>query len=107
MDDRLDVQPLGREQRESLRQVEAHLVAEHAVGARPRPVLLENAGFADMPHQVEILPHAETLAELGPAVKREPNVRRATPLLRRRKSLYSGCRATDYGATGLRGIRDR
>src|SRR3546814_7812913 len=53
VDDRLDVQLLGREQRETLGQVEAHLVAEHAVGAGPGPVLLENAGLADMPHQVE------------------------------------------------------
>src|SRR3546814_5384854 len=53
VDDRLDVQLLGREQRETLGQVEAHLVAEHAVGAGPGPVLLENAGLADMPHPVE------------------------------------------------------
>ncbi|MNN40055.1 hypothetical protein D3C81_1541150 [compost metagenome] len=57
VDDRLEVALLGGHQREALAQVEAHLVAEHAVGAGAGTVALEGAGLAHQAHQVEVLFH--------------------------------------------------
>ena len=51
----LQVQPLGRDQREALRQVEAHLVAEHAARAGAGAVGLERAVLEHVAHQVEVL----------------------------------------------------
>jgi hypothetical protein len=47
----------GGDQRKALAQVEAHLMAEHAVGAGAGAVALEGAVFAHMAHQVEVLFH--------------------------------------------------
>ena len=52
--DRAEVQLLGGEQGEALRQVEAHLVAEHRKRAGAGPVLLLDALVEDAPEEVEI-----------------------------------------------------
>ena len=57
-DDRAQVQPLGRDHREALGEVEAHLVAEHAAGARAGAVGLVDTGRHDVVEQVEVLAHA-------------------------------------------------
>ena len=57
VDDGFGVNLLGRDHRKPVGQVEPHLVAEHAVGARARAVVLPDAGFADTPHKIEILLH--------------------------------------------------
>ncbi|MNF38376.1 hypothetical protein D3C84_193210 [compost metagenome] len=57
VDDRFQVALLGGDQREAGGQVEAHLVAEHAVGAGAGAVGLEGAGLAHQAHQVEVLFH--------------------------------------------------
>ena len=48
IDDGLEVHLLGGEQREALGQIEAHLIAEYALGARPGAVFLHDAVGADM-----------------------------------------------------------
>jgi hypothetical protein len=57
VNDGFDVQLLGRDQREALRQVEAHLVAEYAQRARTRAIVLAGAVRADVAQKIEILPH--------------------------------------------------
>src|SRR5690349_15090745 len=57
VDDRLDMQLLGRDQREALAEVEAHLVAEHALGAGARAVALDDALVENVLQQVVILLH--------------------------------------------------
>ncbi len=57
VDDRAQVAFLRRDQRKTLGQIEAHLVAEDAVGASAGAVALVSAVFTHMPHQVEVLFH--------------------------------------------------
>ena len=56
-DDRSQVELLGGQHRKPLRQIEAHLVAEHAERARAGPVHLPRARIEHAAHQVEILLH--------------------------------------------------
>ena len=65
-DDRAQVQPLGRDDREALGQVEAHLVAEHAAGAGAGAVGLVGTGGHDVVEQVEVLAHARSLHRRDP-----------------------------------------
>ena len=60
-DDRAHVQLLGRDDREALGQVEAHLVAEHAARAGAGAVGLVDAVRQDVVEEVEVLPHARSL----------------------------------------------
>lgn len=60
-DDRAQVQLLRREGREALRQVEAHLVAEDAPGARAGAVGLVHAVVPDVLEEVEVLTHGATI----------------------------------------------
>ena len=48
IDDGFKVYLFGGKQRETVRQVKAHLIAEHALRARPRAVFLHDAMFPDM-----------------------------------------------------------
>ena len=48
---------LGRQQRESLAQVEPHLMAEHAFRARARAVAADDTFGSDAAQEVEILFH--------------------------------------------------
>ena len=57
VDNRAQVHLLGGQQREPVGQVETHLVAEYALGAYARSVLLYGAVLADVPQEVEILLH--------------------------------------------------
>ena len=43
VDDRLQMQFLGRKKRKTVVKIKAHLIAEDAYGARPRAVVLHNA----------------------------------------------------------------
>ena len=52
MDDGLEMHLLGGEQGEAVGQVEAHLIAEHALGARAGAVFLHHAVGADMSEEV-------------------------------------------------------
>lgn len=52
VDDRAQVHPLGGDQREAGRQVEPHLVTEHAAGPRPGPVRLRGARLEHEPEEV-------------------------------------------------------
>jgi hypothetical protein len=56
-DDRAQVQPLGRDDREALGQVEAHLVAEDAAGAGARAVALVDPVGHHVVDEVEVLAH--------------------------------------------------
>ena len=56
-DDRSQVQLLGRQQREAVGEVEAHLRAEQRQGAGAGAVLLLDAFVEDPLHEVEILAH--------------------------------------------------
>jgi hypothetical protein len=51
------VEFLGRQQREAIAEVEAHLRAEPGQGPGPGPVLLRHPLVEDPLHQIEILPH--------------------------------------------------
>ena len=57
VDDRLQVQLLGGDQRKAVGQIEAHLVAEHAERAGAGAVGLAHALRAHAAHEVEILLH--------------------------------------------------
>ena len=57
VNDRAQVQPLGGDQREARRQVEAHLMAEHRERAGAGAVLLDGAHVEDAPEQVVISVH--------------------------------------------------
>ena len=57
VDDGLQVALLGGDQRETLRQIEAHLVAEHAGGAGAGAVGFCGAVVQHVLHQVEVLAH--------------------------------------------------
>ena len=57
VDDGLQVHLLGGDQREALLEVETHLVAEHADGARARAVAFLHAVVEDVLEQVEVLLH--------------------------------------------------
>ena len=57
VDDRRAMQALGGQQGKPVREVEAHLVAEHASRSRSRAVAPHDATVADMAHQIEILAH--------------------------------------------------
>jgi hypothetical protein len=55
VNDGFDVQLLGGDERETLRQIEAHLPAEQAQGTRSSPVPFPDAGVANTREKVEIL----------------------------------------------------
>src|SRR5579859_3301274 len=57
MDDRLQVNLLGGQQREARLQVKAQLRAEYAERAGAGAVLLAVAVLQNMPHQIEVLAH--------------------------------------------------
>src|SRR3546814_9771964 len=59
MDDRLEMQLLGGQQREALGEVEAHLVAEQALGAGAGAVALVDALVANPAQEVEVLFRSE------------------------------------------------
>src|SRR6478672_10361190 len=75
IDDRLEVQLLGGEQREAVVERKAHLVAEYR--ERAGAVALLHAALENLFHQFEILPHRPPL--LPPSL-----ARRACPPLARR-----------------------
>ena len=52
IDDGLEVHFFGGQERETVRQIEAHLVAEHALGARPGAVFFHGSVFPDMLQKV-------------------------------------------------------
>ena len=58
VNDRGQMQPLGRHQRKARREIKAHLVAEHAQRAGARAILLGHAGVADVAQQIQVLAHA-------------------------------------------------
>src|SRR3546814_7617638 len=60
MDDRLEMQLLGGQQREALGEVEAHLVAEQALGAGAGAVALVDALVANPAQEVEVLFHGRS-----------------------------------------------
>src|SRR5690606_18114298 len=62
MDDRSDMQLLRRDERKALREIETHLVAEHAERAGAGAVGLARAVVSDTAEKVEILLHAFGLA---------------------------------------------
>ena len=66
VDDRLEVQLLGRHQRKAFGQVEAHLMAEHRQRAGAGAVALLHAVGENVLHQIEILAHGG----LGPTSTR-------------------------------------
>ena len=57
VDNGLEVDLLGGEQGEALREVEAHLVAEDALRAHPGAVVLHHAVVHDFLQEVEVLLH--------------------------------------------------
>ena len=57
VDDRFEVDLLGGQQREAGAEVEAHLVAEHALRAHTGAVRLHRAVRADMSEQIQVLFH--------------------------------------------------
>ena len=57
MDDGFQVKFLGRDKREALFQVEAHLMSEHADGARSGTVFFSDSFRTDAVQQIEILFH--------------------------------------------------
>src|SRR5262249_14455105 len=68
VDDRLEMHPLGRYQRETPRQIEAHLVAEDAERAGAGAVALANPLGAHTTHELEILLHGT----LNSAIRARP-----------------------------------
>ena len=62
VDDRFQMQLLGRDQRKPIREVEAQLRTEQRERAGAGPVLLGNALVEDTLHEVEIVFHAPNLA---------------------------------------------
>src|SRR6185312_7543382 len=75
IDDRLEVQLLGGEQREAVVERKAHLVAEYRERAGAGAVTLLHAALENLFHQFEILPHRPPLlpAALGRRVERWGN----------------------------------
>ena len=55
--DRLDVEPLGRDEREAVREIEAKLAAEQRTHAGAGAVLLDRAVVERLAHKVEIGAH--------------------------------------------------
>ena len=70
MDDGTQVQFLGGDQRKTLRQVKAHLPAEHAVGARAGAIRFRGALLKHVPEQVEIDTHQDFFPGTGSATTR-------------------------------------
>jgi len=60
VDDRAQVQLLGGDQRESLREVEAHLVAEDAARPGAGAIAAHGAALEDQPQEVVVLAHGGT-----------------------------------------------
>ena len=58
--DRLEVQALGRDQREARREIEAHLVREHAPRSGAGAVGLYGAVLEHVAHHLEVLLHRQT-----------------------------------------------
>lgn len=57
MDNGAQMHLLGGDDRETFRQIEPHLIAENAAGARACPIALVCAVFQHVAHQVVILFH--------------------------------------------------
>ncbi len=62
VNDRPQVELLGREQRKALAQIEPHLVAKHAARAGARAVAFDDAVIENVLQQVEILLHIEIIS---------------------------------------------
>lgn len=77
VDDGFEVALLGGHQRETVGQIEAHLVAEHAIGSGAGAIALESAVLAHMAHQVEILFHRWARSGRRGAVKGNLRIVRA------------------------------
>ena len=67
---------LGGEQGEAVGEIVAALVAEYALGAHARAVVLYHPVFADVPHHVEILFHNVSNAQIIACSKVSPGCRR-------------------------------
>ena len=65
MHDRLQMQLLGRDQRESLRQIEAHLPAEHAARTGAGAVGFLGAALEHVLQEIEIRTHDQAFAGTG------------------------------------------
>ena len=59
------MQLLGGDNRKTLRQIETHLIPEHAQGARTGAILFTGSVFAHMAHEIEILLHSVILIKYG------------------------------------------
>jgi len=68
---------LGGHQRKAVGQVEAHLVAEYAVGTGAGAVALEGAVLAHVAHQVEVLFHDGLEAGAEAQVKKAARIVKA------------------------------
>ena len=64
MDDRAEMEFLGRHRRKAILQVEAHLVAKHAQRAHAGAVFLAHAIVPHVPQQIKIWNHQE-ISSLG------------------------------------------
>ena len=64
VDDGAQMQFLGSDQREAFRQIETHLVTEHAQRAGAGPVLLAHAVITHVAHQLEVLLHGMKLSHI-------------------------------------------
>src|SRR5690606_18313535 len=79
MDDGLEMDLLGGHQRKPLRQIEAHLVAEHTEGAGAGAVALLDTLVAHPGEQIEVLLHGDTLSAPTYCLRVKPQTSRATP----------------------------
>src|SRR3990167_6792010 len=65
MHDRLRRHLLGRQQRESFAQIDAQLVAEHAVAPHARAILALHTVLEHVPKEVQVLTHGESIRNKG------------------------------------------
>ena len=87
VDDRLEVQLLGRHQRKAVGQVEPHLVAEDAPRAGAGAVALGDAFVENPLHQIEVLSHDDELYRGSSVGGRSSRPKRVTHRLSSRWSL--------------------
>ena len=79
VDDRLQVQLLGGDQREALGEVEAHLMAEHRERAGAGAVALLHAVGEHVLHQIEILAHRASLRQRYRSAENQRHAERLSP----------------------------
>src|SRR6185437_10809168 len=106
VDDRLQMQLLGGQQREAVAEIEAHLMAEHGQSAGAGAVALLDAVIENPLHQFEVLAHGGPHSDSGPTWGSLPRPATPTqPLSTPPRPLTAARQGRNLGHRDRRGLR--